>query len=115
LAGGWRYVAVDPILSDEWYEMYKNDYHFTSGGVFARPKQDVFFELSTEISRDCNWPDLSSVLITSSRSPQYPYTFGVMEPLLDRIAIVASQHVDLSTHPAVARNPIYAHVVARNW
>lgn len=114
LAGGWRYVAVDPILSDEWYEMYKNDYHFTSGGVFARPKQDVFFELSTEISRDCNGPDLSSVLITSSRSPQYPYTLEVMEPLLDRIAIFDSQNVDINKHPDVAPKTIYAQVMAIN-
>ena len=58
LSGGWRYVAVDPILSDEWYEVHKeNDYHFTAGDVFPRSKQEVFSELFTGILAETNVPE----------------------------------------------------------
>lgn len=114
LAGGWRYVAVDPILSDEWYETYKNDYHFTAGGTFPRSKQEVFFELFAELSRDCNAPDLDSVLITSSRSPQFAYISEAIEPLRRRISIFDSNNIGIKKHPDVAPKTIYAQVMAIN-
>lgn len=114
IAGGWRYVAVDPILSDDWYETYKNDYHFTAGGAFPRSKQEVFQELFTEISRDRNAPELGSVLITSVRSPQFAYTTEVVEPLRERMTIFDSQNTGIKKHPDVAPKTIYAQVMAIN-
>lgn len=114
LAGGWRYVAVDPILSDEWYENYKNDYHFTAGGAYPRPKQEVFRELFTEISRGRNTPELGSVLITSSRSPQFAYISRMIEPLRARISVFDSQNCAIRKHPDVAPNTFYAQVMAIN-
>ncbi|TGD30929.1 hypothetical protein EB835_10740 [Brevibacterium sp. S22] len=114
LAGGWRYVAVDPILSDVWYEDYKNDYHFTAGGTFPRPKQEVFSELFTEITRDRGVSEPGSVLITSSRSPQFAYTSELIEPLLKRMTIFDSQNSGIVKHPDVAPKTIYAQVMAIN-
>lgn len=114
LSGGWRYVAVDPILSDEWYEIHENDYHFTAGDAFPRSKQEVFSELFTEISHSRNDPEQSSVLITSSRSPQFPYTSKVTKPLRGKMTIFDSQNADIKKHPDVAPKTIYAQVMAIN-
>lgn len=114
LAGGWRYVAVDPILSDEWYETYKNDYHFTTGNVFPRSKQEVFSDLFTEVARDRKACDEGSVLITSSRSPQFAYTSEAIKPLRERMTIFNSQNVGIKKHPDVAPKTIYAQVMAIN-
>lgn len=114
LAGGWHYVAVDPILSDEWYETYKNDYHFTTGSVFPRSKQEVFSDLFAEVARDREAVDQGSVLITSSRSPQFAYTSEAIRPLRERMTVFDSQNVGIKKHPDVAPKTIYAQVMAIN-
>ncbi len=114
LAGGWRSVAVDPILSDDWYETYKKDYHFTAGDVFPARKQEVFSELFAEISRETNSLRPGTVIITSSRSPQFSYTFDAIAPLRERITVFDSQNTEIRKHPDVAPKTIYAQVMAIN-
>lgn len=64
LSGGWKFVAVDPIVSDHWYEVHKRDYHFTAGGVFPSSKQAVFSELMSEVS-ESGGLNQDAVVITS--------------------------------------------------
>ena len=52
LRGGWNFVAADPILSDDWYEQNDRDYHFTSGGIFPKSKQEVFGQLIRKSHND---------------------------------------------------------------
>lgn len=114
LRGGWSFVAADPILSDDWYEQNDRDYHFTSGGIFPKSKQEVFAELIPQITERLTTADARSVLITSSRSPQYSYVVETMRPLSDRLSILSSTNPEINKHPDVAPKTIYAQVMAMN-
>lgn len=114
LAAGWKFVAVDPIVSDEWYEEHERDYHFTSGSVFPRPKQDVFSELVNEVSCSRRTSDQRSVIVTSSRSPQFTYINRLLGPLFGELAVFDSSNPAIKTHPDVARQTIYIQVMALN-
>lgn len=114
LAAGWKFVAVDPIVSDEWYEEHERDYHFTSGSVFPRPKQDVFSELVNEVSCSRRTSDQRSVIVTSSRSPQFTYINRLLGPLFGELAVFDSSNPAIKTHPDVARQTIYLQVMALN-
>lgn len=114
LTGGWKFVAVDPILSDAWYVDFENDYHFTTGGIFPRTKQEVFTEL---IGRVAAVPETSldrSVLVTSSRSPQYSYTAEIIRPVKGRLSVLNSDNPEIKRHPDVAPKTIYSQVLAVN-
>lgn len=113
LSAGWKFVSVDPIVSDEWYELHKRDYHFTSGGIFPSPKQDVFGELVSEVSRNRR-TSTSSVIVTSSRSPQYRYISETLVPMGRELTILNSRNTDINSHPDVAPKTIYSQVMALN-
>lgn len=70
LTGGYRFVSVDPILSDEHYETHYDDSHYTKGGIFPESKQETFRKLLEQgVSPD----QLTgrSAVICSERSPQF--------------------------------------------
>lgn len=114
LTGGWKFVSVDPIISDSWYEQYENDYHFTTGGVFPRSKQKVFNELIGQVASEQPGTSLKSVIVTSTRSPQYPYTSEIIRPLRESLSVLDSGNPDILKHPDVAPKTIYAQVMAIN-
>lgn len=114
LTGRWKFVAVDPILSDSWYEEFENDYHFTTGGVFPRSKQEVFSELIGQAAGDLRLESAESVIVTSSRSPQYAYTAEIIRPIRDQLTILDSDNPDIVRHPDVAPKTIYSQVLAIN-
>ncbi|MGM0698043.1 MAG: XcbB/CpsF family capsular polysaccharide biosynthesis protein [Actinomycetota bacterium] len=114
IVGGWPYVAVDPILSDHWYEAHNNDYHFTTGGIFPRSKQEVFSEILSAASPDESVSELGSVIITSTRSQQFSYTADLIGPLLSRMTVFNSDNQNIKVHPDVAPKTIYAQVMSIN-
>ncbi|WP_101574707.1 XcbB/CpsF family capsular polysaccharide biosynthesis protein [Brevibacterium sp. 239c] len=114
LTDGWKFVSVDPIVTDSWYEQYENDYHFTAQGVFPKPKQEVFTELVGRIASERRGEALNSVIVTSSRSPQYPYTSEIINPLRDSLSVLDSGNPNILKHPDVAPKTIYAQVMAIN-
>lgn len=114
ISGDWKFVAVDPIVSDLWYENNENDYHFTTGGVFPRSKQEVFNELVSQLCDGSRNSLERSVLITSHRSPQYKITCEVIRPIMNRLSVLTSDNPDIVTHPDVAPKTIYAQVLAIN-
>ena len=114
LTGSWKFVSVDPIVTDSWYEQYENDYHFTAQGVFPRPKQEVFSELVGRIASERRGEALNSVIVTSSRSPQYPYTSEIIHPLRNSLSVLDSGNPNILKHPDVAPKTIYAQVMAIN-
>jgi hypothetical protein len=114
LSGGWKFVAVDPILSDSWHVDHENDYHFTTGGIFPRSKQEVFAELIGRTSANPHSALYSSVIVTSSRSPQYTYTADLIQPIKDRLTVLNSYNPEIVKHPNVAPKTIYSQVLAIN-
>lgn len=114
LTGGWKFVSVDPIVTDSWYEQYENDYHFTAHRVFPRPKQEVFTELVGRVASERRGHSPNSVIVTSSRSPQYAYTSEIIRPLRDSLSVLDSGNPNILKHPDVAPKTIYAQVMAIN-
>lgn len=114
LTGGLKFVAVDPILSDSWYIENENDYHFTTGGVFPLPKQQVFAKLIEQTASNPQAETADAVIVTSGRSPQYPYTSELIEPLKAQLTIFNSDNPEIVKHPDVAPRTIYSQVLAIN-
>lgn len=114
LRGGWKFVATDPVLSDEWYEREKDDYHFTGTGIFPRPKQEVFADLISRSRLRLNRRGPASVIVTSSRSPQFAYTSQLIRPIRRRISVLDSGNPEIHEHPDVAPKTIYLQVMALN-
>jgi hypothetical protein len=114
LSNGWKFVSVDPIVSDEWYELNEDDYHFTSGTVFPRHKQEVFGELVQQ-AVDGKLPDISGgCVVTSWRSPQYDYIGEALMPLADSLTFFDSGNPEIKKHPDVAPKTISTQVMAMN-
>lgn len=114
LSLGYKFVAVDPILSDEWYERELNDYHFTADGVFLQPKQDVFRSLIAHCVRSESAFESRGSVVTSWRSPQFEYLADMLSPLADSLCILDSGNSNIHSHPDVAPNTIYLQVVSLN-
>jgi hypothetical protein len=104
LLGGYRFVAVDPIVSDEHYEQRMNDAHFTLGGIFPESKQSVFERLVREVKASTSQQKIAcrSALICSDRSPQFPYIEKMfIRNFSNEISFFNSQNPAILDHPDV--------------
>jgi len=109
LLGGYRCVAVDPIVADEHYVKNLKDFHFTAGGVFPEVKERAFEKLvSAHLAKgEPPAPFAKRAVICSERSPQYPYiTRLLIEPLRGEVAFYNSRNPMIKDHPDVAPNTI---------
>ena len=98
MLGGFRVVAIDPILADEHYVRFHNDCHFTVG-AFPVDKKEKFGGLSASLSAS-EVPPVA--IICSDRSPQFPYITTVLqEPVQSRVAFFNSRNIEIKTHPDV--------------
>nr|WP_164930051.1 XcbB/CpsF family capsular polysaccharide biosynthesis protein [Brachybacterium faecium] len=114
LRAGLKFVAVDPILSDEWYETHESDYHYTADGVFPRPKQEVFEGLVAHVSGSVDRDPPRGVVVTSDKSPQYETVVESLAPLSDSLLFLNSTNPAILKHPDVAPNTIYSQLMAIN-
>jgi hypothetical protein len=109
LTSGYRAVAVDPIVSDEYYEKRYNDTHFTQGGIFPKKKQDVFREVVDQYLGEAGVRSESAHLsvITSSRSPQFAYVQSLISgALLNHLAVFNTLNPRINDHPDVSPNSL---------
>ncbi|WP_427130802.1 XcbB/CpsF family capsular polysaccharide biosynthesis protein [Pseudarthrobacter sp. S9] len=117
LMGKYRTVAVDPILSDEYYETHFDDSHFTRGGIFPQSKQDVFAQLIDRYLIEAEeFPESAHLsVITSSRSPQYEYVEKLLgDPLLHHVALFNTLNPRIDDHPDVSPNSLDLAVTLMN-
>jgi hypothetical protein len=105
LKGGYRCIAVDPIVSDAYYEEQHRDLHFTTGGIFPASKQSVFRELiNTVVEGGARVSGTYSrwSVICSDLSPQFVYISDILvRPLLDHISFFNSRNPEIKDHPDV--------------
>ncbi|CAI3800230.1 XcbB/CpsF family capsular polysaccharide biosynthesis protein [Pseudarthrobacter sp. MM222] len=105
IKGGYRCVAVDPVVSDAYYEERHRDSHFTTGGIFPASKQQAFRELTHAVVEGCTAiPGAYSrwSVICSDFSPQFVYISDILiGPLLDRISFFNSRNNQIKDHPDV--------------
>jgi hypothetical protein len=106
-----RFVAVDPIVSDEHYVQTYNDSHFTVG-TFPENKEAVFRRLMKEAD---TMPQNSSV-IYSTNSPQYKYIGTVLCQTQSGSSLFFfnSRHPKIKDHPDVGPNTINIAVMLMN-
>jgi len=104
LLGNWHAVSVDPITADEHYIHRFKDSHFTIG-TFPANKSEIFADLTGR----CAPPTASISVITSPRSPQYPYIDRVIRssPIGPALNYVEADNPRISDHPDVGPNTIH--------
>ncbi|MEC5190993.1 MULTISPECIES: XcbB/CpsF family capsular polysaccharide biosynthesis protein [unclassified Arthrobacter] len=74
LTGGFKSIAVDPVISDEYYVSKYQDSHFTTADIFPEKKQDVFQRVVAQaVAGDSRTAadSTTTAVIYSERSPQY--------------------------------------------
>lgn len=104
LLGNYNAVSVDPITSDEQYVRRYSDSHFTIG-TFPADKSEIFADLT----HHCAPPTSSISVITSPRSPQYPYIDRVIRssPVGHALNYVEADNPRISDHPDVGPSTIH--------
>jgi len=111
IRGGFKVVSIDPILADEHYIVEWQDSHFTTG-VFPEDKKDRFSRLFFNLPKD-SLPPIS--IITSDRSPQYPYIMNALSGEVGtKIALFNSMNPDISKHPDVGPKTVNLAVMLIN-
>lgn len=114
---GYRFVAVDPVLSDKYYVEEKGDAHFTTGGVFLEPKEVVFGRLFDEHAR-LRVKDTSSTrhaVIFSENSPQYSFiTEAMVRRFGKTMAFYNSRNPLIKDHPDVGTQTINSATMLMN-
>lgn len=109
LRGGFRFVAVDPILSDKHYVEQMGDAHFTTGGIYPETKEVVFGRLFDQHAK-LRVKDKSSTrhtVICSERSPQYSYINDAMiRRFGDSMAFFNSRNPLINDHPDVGAQTV---------
>jgi hypothetical protein len=107
ILGGYKCIAVDPIVSDEYHEIESGDSHFTKEygkyRIYPQSKQDKFRNLmkTTAITSDIN-------IIYSQNSPIYGAINNIIKEhdLEKKIKYLNVCHPKIKTHPDVAPKTI---------
>ena len=105
MTGNFRFVAVDPIVSDEHYETKYRDSHFTGSGIFPISKQALFANIVEEALTTGSASNGHGrwVVICSERSPQYKYIDEILiQKMKSNMFFLNSLHPDITDHPHVA-------------
>jgi hypothetical protein len=98
VSGGYNFVAVDPIVNDEYYIKTYNDSHFTDK-IFIESKEKLYEKiLNVRLTAKYN------CLISSRLSPQYPYIKKIVLKSLaaQDLIFINSENPDITDHPLVA-------------
>lgn len=109
LVGGYKVVAVDPVLGDRHYEERFRDSHFTRETIFPLSKDELFDRLVSEYRGKYGWdsPGQRKVVVYSSRSPQ---ALTIQKLLFDQleggIAGFDVDHPSIQDHPDVGPNSL---------
>ncbi|MGO4383536.1 XcbB/CpsF family capsular polysaccharide biosynthesis protein [Specibacter sp. RAF43] len=105
IIGGYRCVAVDPIVSDEHYVVKYHDSHFTATGIFPETKQSIFIDLVDKVKAARPAGESSRPMwsvIYSERSPQFKYINSILvEQLADSMVFLNSRSPEIMDHPDV--------------
>ena len=109
LIGGYKVIAVDPVLSDRHYVNRHNDSHFTENSIFLESKDRLFARLVFEYQKTADWdaPVQRKVVVYSSGSPQARVIEEkVVEPLAGGVASFDVEHPMIKDHPDVGPNSL---------
>jgi len=107
ILGGYKCVAVDPIVSDEYHEEYSFDSHFTKPRklhkIYSQSKQEKFSNLmkNNKVPNKIN-------IIYSQQSPIYNSINTIIKDndTENKIKYLNVCHPKIKTHPDVAINTI---------
>ena len=113
LVGNWNSVSVDPIVGDRYYEENHNDLHFTGGGLFPKTKEEAFLAAVKQANASAQG-DCQRLIVTSDGSPQRAIIDDCVRPLGSTLTVLNSTNPAIVSHPTVARNTLWAHLMLIN-
>ncbi|WP_168708149.1 XcbB/CpsF family capsular polysaccharide biosynthesis protein [Actinomyces procaprae] len=101
LRDAYTFIAVDPVLSDRYYEEELGDLHFTRGPVYLDSKNDRFARLL-----DGGEFNGCGLFISSEVSAQFDTVRGFVQRLESGsdVRLYVSNDPRIDSHPTVARN-----------
>lgn len=99
---GLKTLAVDPIVSDEFYIKTYNDLHFVEG-AFPKYKQDKFNSLMSE-NKDKKLDFIK--IVTSSNSEQYNYIENIVLSSNKTINSYVFSNPNIKNHPDVSEQTL---------
>ena len=107
ILGGYKCIAVDPIVSDKYHEEFSSDSHFTKRygefKIYPQSKQEKFSSLMrrNKIPENIN-------IIYSQQSPVYEAINSVIRDndIENKITYLNICHPQIKTHPDVAAKTI---------
>lgn len=106
LTAGFKCLAVDPVISDDYYISKFQDSHFTTDGVFLERKQDVFarvVEKAVGANSGTSSDTTRTAVIYSERSPQYSAIQEIAAARLsNQAAFFNCVNPEISDHPDVS-------------
>ena len=116
ILGNFRAICVDPVVSDEYHELYSGDSHFTKPcgeyKIYPQTKQDKFskFIQNREIEKD------SIYIIYSKQSPIYNDINSIVKKndIENKIIYLDVCHPKIKSHPDVAPNTINIFIAILN-
>lgn len=97
----WACVAVDPVVDDSHYEERYNDSHWTSGGVFANRKVDLF---QRAVESSClDGSEARIFVVSSPRSPLFSSIYALVNGMLGQgVCFWQSDNPAIKDHPDVS-------------
>ena len=96
---GLKFIAVDPMVTDDYHQKTYNDSHFTKG-TFPVTKQDKIKNLLNEGVKK----DFEGYIVTSKKSPIFNYIEDINFP--DNCSLIDVRHKDITNHVNVSLNTI---------
>jgi len=108
ILGGYKAIAVDPIVSDKYHEKYSDDSHFTKRygeyAIYPKSKKEKFINLI----RNSKIEDNNIYIIYSQQSPIYMDINNIIKKndKENKINYLNVCHPQIKTHPDVASKTI---------
>ncbi|MCA0250775.1 MAG: XcbB/CpsF family capsular polysaccharide biosynthesis protein [Actinobacteria bacterium] len=111
LSGNLSFLAVDPILSDRFYEEQRNDLHFTTGGIFPSTKETYFSRLLDSSGGYQHVP----VFISSPNSEQFSSVRDFADRLGPTSTLLISKNPSIAHHPDVGARTVHMQTSVLNF
>lgn len=105
LLGDYDFVAVDPIVTDEFYFTKFNDLHFMRGVASISKEESFKLLLQNKV---WNINKENKIIITSRQSPQYHYISDiVLKKYGENFSVFKNTNLEIKSHPEVSPNSLF--------
>lgn len=107
LVTGYKFIAVDPVVSESIYWTRYNDMHFTKNRIFPKSKDEIFDILCKEHSSESLSEFANKIIIYSERSPQFAPIKRIMLDNIKNALFVNNTNEEITDHPHVSPKSLH--------